>query len=189
MVLSVHSPSASSGQNSQRLQRTSTLVTLTPGTTVLALHAILARINTFSQLLNLSGRLLSHIVLSTLRSSSTLKCLAIIYSSSQTLIAAWKSRRTHVVCACCTLKHSLALDPVNSCHPLGLCHPVSHGPDSGWDCRRVLHWIPPNELDRHGPTGRGLHPSQCTQPCKCFNAAISQAVSPAFNSAISLPQS
>ena len=28
----------------------------------------------------------------------------------------------------------------------------------------------------HCPTGRGLHSSRCTQPCKCFNAAISQAM-------------
>ena len=36
-------------------------------------------------------------------------------------------------------------------------------PDSSWDCRRVLHKTPPNELDRHSPCGRGLHPSQCTR--------------------------
>ena len=52
--------------------------------------------------------------------------------------------------------------------------------------------ISPNELDRHCPTSRGLRSSRCTQPCKCFNAAISQAMhvfencSPAFNSAVSL---
>ena len=93
--------------------------------------------------------------------------------------------------ACCTLKHPLS----DLRRPLGLCHPVSHGPDSSWDCRRVLHWIPPNEPDQHGPSGHGLHSSRCTQPCKCFNVAISQAVnvvvhgilcSPASNSAASL---
>ena len=87
------------------------------------------------------------------------------------------------------------LTPVDSRRLLGLCHLVSHGPDSSWDCRRVLHRIPPNELDQHGPSGHGLHSSQCTQPCECFNVAISQAMnvvvlgilcSPASNSAVSL---
>ena len=49
----------------------------------------------------------------------------------------------------------LLLTPVDSRCLLGLCHPVSHAPDSSWDCRRV-------------PSGHGLHSSQCTQLCKCF---------------------
>ena len=89
----------------------------------------------------------------------------------------------------------LPLAPVDSRRPLGLCYPVSHGPDSSWDCRRVLHGIPPNELDQHGLSGHGLHSSQCIQPCKCFNVATSQAMnvvvlgilcSPASNSTVSL---
>ena len=82
----------------------------------------------------------------------------------------------------------LPLTPVDSRNLLGLCYPVSHGPDSSWDC-------PPNELDQHGPSGHGLHSSQCSQLCKCFNVAISQAMnvvvlgrlcSPPSNSAVSL---
>ena len=84
------------------------------------------------------------------------------------------------LCACCTLKHPLLgllhvllpLTPVDSRRLHGLCQPVSHGPDASWDCRRVLHRIPPNELDQHGQTGLGLHPSRCLQPCKCLNATI-----------------
>ena len=50
-------------------------------------------------------------------------------------------------------------------------------------------------VDQHGPSGNGLRSSQCTQPCECFNVAISQAMnvvvlgilcSPASNSAVSL---
>ena len=62
-------------------------------------------------------------------------------------------------CACCTLKHPFSDSftsscpcPVDSHRLLGLCHPFSHNPDSSWDCRRVLHRIPPNELDPHGPS-------------------------------------
>ena len=36
----------------------------------------------------------------------------------------------------------------------------------------MLHRIPPKEIDQHGRTGLGLHPSRCFQPCKCFNATI-----------------
>ena len=54
-----------------------------------------------------------------------------------------------------------------------IASPASHGSDFSWDCRRVLHQIPPNEIDQHGPTGLGLHPSRCIQPSKCFNATIS----------------
>ena len=46
-----------------------------------------------------------------------------------------------------TSSRPLAPDPVDSCRPLGLCHPALHGPDSSWDCRHVLHKTPPNELD------------------------------------------
>ena len=68
---------------------------------------------------------------------------------------------------------------VDSCPPLGLCRPPLHGPDSGWDCRRVLHKTPPKEFDRHDPSDRGLHSSRCTRlNCEvlyilqlCFNAA------------------
>ena len=90
---------------------------------------------------------------------------------------------------------SCPLTPVDSRRLLGLCHPVSHGPDFSLDCRRVLHRIPPNELDQHGPSGHGLRSSQCTEPCECFNVAIPQAMnivvlgilcSPASNSAVSL---
>ena len=68
-------------------------------------------------------------------------------------------------CACCTLNEAptlgllhvlLLLTPVDSRHTLQLCHLVSHGPDSSWDCRRVLHRIPPNELDQ-------LFSSSCLQ--------------------------
>ena len=101
-------------------------------------------------------------------------------------------------CACCTLKHPLSdsftssctLTPVDSRRLLGLCHPVSHGPDSSWDCRRMLHRIPPNELDQHGPSCHGLHSPQCTQPCKCCDImnvkVLGILCSPASNSAVSL---
>ena len=79
--------------------------------------------------------------------------------------------------ACCTLKHSsFGFGAVNSCCLLGLRHPAFRGPDSSWDCRRVLHRIPPNEIDQHGPTDLGWHSSRCSQPCKCFSSAISQAM-------------
>ena len=40
---------------------------------------------------------------------------------------------------------------------LGLLHPVSHGSDSSWDCRRVIRRISPSEFDRHDPSVlRGL---------------------------------
>ena len=49
---------------------------------------------------------------------------------------------------------------------LGLLTPASRGPDSSWDSRRAFHRSPPNELDRHAPSRRGLldHPTQCSQP-------------------------
>ena len=83
----------------------------------------------------------------------------------------------HVRCCtryrdCITRTCTLAFDTVNSCCLLGLRHAALYGPDSNQDCRRVLHRLPPNGLDQHGPTGLGLHPSRCTQPCKCFNATI-----------------
>ena len=96
------------------------------------------------------------------------------------------------------LNHKLSDSFRSSCPStlvLGPVSLVSRGPDSSWDCRRVLHQIPPNELDQHGPCGHGLHSSQCTQLCKCFNTAISQAMnvvvlgllcSPASNSTVSL---
>ena len=80
--------------NYLRFWRTSTLVALTLGTIVFTLRVILTWVDTFSQLLHLSGQLLSHITLcvsatsyeglvsSTLRSSSTLKRLPINCSSS-----------------------------------------------------------------------------------------------------------
>ena len=49
---------------------------------------------------------------------------------------------------------------MDSCHQIGLCHPALHGPDSSWDCRRVLHRIPPNEFDWHDPHGRESHSSR-----------------------------
>ena len=113
-------------------------------------------------------------------------------SSNQLLLCAdqvkLSSRHSHVVlldrASCRALVSGLALcllhseapnfclQCVDSCRLLGLCHPASHGPDYSWDCRRVLHRIPPNEIDQHGPSDLGLHSSRCTQPCKCFNAAI-----------------
>ena len=103
-------------------------------------------------------------------------------------------------CACCTLKHRFSDSFTSSCPwppwtravYSDLCHPVSQGPDSSWDSRRVLHGIPQNELNQHGPSGHGLHSSQRTQPGKCFNMATMHVVvlgilcSPASNSAISL---
>ena len=52
------------------------------------------------------------------------------------------------------------------CSLLGLLTPASRGPDLSWDSRRAFHRSPPNELDRHVPSRRGLldHPSQCSQP-------------------------
>ena len=49
---------------------------------------------------------------------------------------------------------------------LGLLSPASRDPDSSWDSRSAFHKSPPNELDRHAPSRRGLldHPSQRSQP-------------------------
>ena len=70
----------------------------------------------------------------------------------------------HLVLAFRTPSRPLVLDPVDSCRLLGLGYSALHGPDPSWDCRRVLHTrTPPNELDRHDPSGRGLHSSRCTR--------------------------
>ena len=42
--------------------------------------------------------------------------------------------------------------PCDPCRLLGLLHPASHGSDSSWDCRRVIHRTSPNEFDRHDLT-------------------------------------
>ena len=93
-----------------------------------------------------------------------------------------------------TLLHSEAL-PLSDSHHVLLpstpcshavysdCHTALHGPGSSWDCRRVLHKTPPNELDRHDPSGRGLHSSRCTGlNCEvlcivqlCFTAASTES--------------
>ena len=72
-----------------------------------------------------------------------------------------------------TSSRPLALDPVDSCRILGLCHTPLHGPDSSWDCCRVLHKTPPRELDRHDLSGRGLHSSRCTR-LNCAVLCIAQ---------------
>ena len=45
-----------------------------------------------------------------------------------------------------------ALVPVDPCRLLGLLRPASHGSDSSWDCRRVIHKTLPNEFDRPDPS-------------------------------------
>ena len=54
---------------------------------------------------------------------------------------------------------------VGPCSLFGLLSPASRSPDSSWDCHRAFHKSPPNELDRHAPSRRGLldHPSQRSQ--------------------------
>ena len=105
-----------------------------------------------------------------------------------------RSRSAAWPCACCNLKHHLALDPVNSCHPHGLCHPVSHGPDQAGTViacstgyhqtslidtfRQVVTCIHHNELNLASASMRPFL-KLCT---------FSENCSPAFNSAISLPQ-
>ena len=84
-------------------------------------------------------------------------------------------------CARCTLKHPLS----DSFTPFCPSPPWTRAVHSdcvtlfhtaNWDCRRVLHRTPPNELDQHGPSGHGWHSSHCTELCKCFNVVISQAM-------------
>ena len=123
--------------------------------------------------------------------SSNLQVLGL--ASSRTLVRGVALCSLHSEAPTLGLLHVLLpLTPVDSRRQLGLCHPVSHGPDSSWECRRVLHRIPPNELDQHGPSGHGLHSPRCTQPCKCFDIAIINVVvlrmlcSPASISAVSL---
>ena len=168
------------------------------------------------QLFRLSGHLLSHITLcisatfskrlvsSTPHSSSTQKRLAINYSSSLIVKLSSLPGSLVVLTSLSLVVHSAALSfsGLASCllhsetlpcpRPRGLMpstrivSPASHGPDSSWDCRRMLHQISPNEFDRRCPTSRGLHSSRCTQPCKCFNAAISQAMH-VFKKTVLLP--
>ena len=116
--------------------------------------------------------LLSTLLLNTEASSNQL-LLFTDWVVLRTLVVAWKSRHTRVLhfaaCTspCCTLKHPLVglLHVLLPSTPrlLGLCHPAVHGPESSWDCRRVLHKTPPNELDRHDPSARGLHSSRCAR--------------------------
>ena len=72
------------------------------------------------------------------------------------LPALWSTALSDSFTSCCPRPRGLVLST-------RLCLPALHGPESSWDCRRVLHKTPPNELDRHDPSGRGLHSSRCTR--------------------------
>ena len=93
------------------------------------------------------------------------------------------------------LLHSEALDPRGFSPSTLIVSPCFTRPRFQLGVSSRAPPIPPDELDQHGPFGHGLHSSQCTQPCKCFNVAISQAMNvvvlgrhccPASNSAVSL---
>ena len=45
----------------------------------------------------------------------------------------------------------------------GLLRTASHGSDSSWDCRRVIHKTLPNDFDRHDLSDCGFHPSRQPQ--------------------------
>ena len=186
---SVHNPSASSGHDLSMSLAYTSHSSPSHWVTLFSLSVLFSLESThLSQLLHLSGQLLTHIALCILATLTAL-CSS---SSNRLLLFADRvklsSRRFHVVLldrafyralvsdlALCLL-HSeasnFAFGAVDSCRLLGLCHPALHGPDSSWDCRRVLHRIPPNEFDRHGPSDLGMHSSRCTRPCKCFSSAI-----------------
>ena len=70
---------------------------------------------------------------------------------------------------------------MGACSLLGLLTLASRGPDLSWDSRRAFHKSPPNELDRHGPSRRGLldHPSQCSQhwPVDTFSVVTIRRIS------------
>ena len=72
------------------------------------------------------------------------------------LPALWSTALSDSFTSCCPRPRGFVPSSV-------LCLPALHGPESSWDCRRVLHKTPPNELDRHDPSGRGLHSSRCTR--------------------------
>ena len=137
------------------------LVTLTLGTLLFTLRAILTWIHTILQLYPFSGQSLLRItwcffvtssewlVSSILRFLTTLKRLPINCS-----LPAWTFRHIHVVylgLVCCrTLPGLLDQLTEHPAKPLAALWSTSRG------CRRVTQRTPPNEFDRHNPSGSGI---------------------------------
>ena len=88
----------------------------------------------------------------------------------------------HSFCVTCVLTSSHSVSSSCGCvQSARIAYPCFPWPRFELDSRRAFHKSPPNELDRHGPSRRGLldHPSQCSQywPVDTFSVVTIRRIS------------